>query len=42
MNQIKGKSAAVKCLDGIIINPGETFSYWRFIGKPTAQKGKES
>lgn len=30
---------AVRRLDGIILNPGETFSYWRLIGKPTKSKG---
>lgn len=26
-------------LNGITIHPGETFSYWRLIGKPTRRKG---
>lgn len=26
-------------LHGILLRPGETFSYWRLIGKPTARKG---
>lgn len=26
-------------LDGIIVRPGETFSFWRLIGKPTRRKG---
>lgn len=26
-------------LDGIIIKPGETFSFWRLIGRPTRAKG---
>ena len=26
-------------LDGIILRPGETFSYWRLIGKPSRRKG---
>ncbi|MBL3200021.1 vancomycin resistance protein, partial [Klebsiella pneumoniae] len=30
---------AVKKLNGIVIRPGETFSYWRLIGKPTRKKG---
>jgi vancomycin resistance protein VanW len=32
------KIAAAK-LQGIIVKPGETFSYWRLIGKPTRAKG---
>ncbi|MDR2736820.1 MAG: VanW family protein [Gracilibacteraceae bacterium] len=30
---------AAKRLDGITINPGEVFSYWKAIGKPTRRKG---
>ena len=38
-NKIDNLKLAVKKLDGIIIYPGETFSYWRLIGKPTKRKG---
>ncbi|MFD0711928.1 VanW family protein [Paenibacillus sp. GCM10027626] len=30
---------AAACLDGIVIKPGETMSYWKLIGKPTRRKG---
>lgn len=30
---------AVKQLDGLIIHPGETMSYWRLIGSPSKRKG---
>lgn len=30
---------ALRKLNGIVIHPGETFSYWRLIGKPTRRKG---
>ena len=30
---------AVRRLNGIVIQPGETFSYWRLIGKPTRRRG---
>lgn len=30
---------AVKQLHGIVLQPGEVFSYWKWIGKPTKQKG---
>ncbi|QYR24379.1 VanW family protein [Paenibacillus sp. sptzw28] len=30
---------AVKRLDGLIIRPGETMSYWKLIGNPTRRKG---
>lgn len=26
-------------INGIIIEPGETFSFWRLVGEPTAEKG---
>lgn len=38
-NKIINLKLAVKKIDGIIIKPGETFSYWKLIGKPTANKG---
>ena len=30
---------AVEKLDGIIVYPQETLSYWKTIGKPSASKG---
>lgn len=38
-NKIINLKIAVEKIDGIIIKPGETFSYWRLIGKPSARKG---
>lgn len=38
-NKITNLSIAIKKLDGVVINPGEVFSYWRLIGKPTKRKG---
>lgn len=38
-NKIINLKIAVKKIDGIIIKPGETFSYWKLIGRPTAKKG---
>jgi vancomycin resistance protein VanW len=38
-NKINNLELAIKKLDGIIINPGETFSYWLLIGAPTKGKG---
>ena len=26
-------------INGIVINPGETFSFWKAVGEPTAEKG---
>lgn len=38
-NKITNLRLAVAKLDGLVIRPGETFSYWRSIGKPTRRKG---
>lgn len=38
-NKVINLKLAVNKLDGIVIKPGETFSYWRLIGRPTSQKG---
>ncbi|XEC97198.1 VanW family protein [Paenibacillus tarimensis] len=39
VNKVRNLSLAVLKLDGLLIRPGETFSYWRTIGKPTKRKG---
>lgn len=38
-NKVINLRIAVKKLDGIVINSGETFSYWKLIGKPSRKKG---
>lgn len=38
-NKIINLTLACKNLDGLLLRPGETFSYWRLIGKPTKGKG---
>ncbi|MBB2183485.1 VanW family protein [Lachnospiraceae bacterium MD1] len=38
-NKIINLKLAVKKLNGIIIRPGEVFSYWKLIGKPSKRKG---
>lgn len=38
-NKITNLRLAVARLDGLVISPGETFSYWQTIGKPTRRKG---
>ncbi|MFZ5946322.1 MAG: VanW family protein [Bacillota bacterium] len=38
-NKIKNLKLAVPRISGVIISPGETFSYWRLIGKATRRKG---
>ncbi len=38
-NKIKNLQLAAKRLNGVVVYPGETFSYWRLIGKTTRKKG---
>jgi vancomycin resistance protein VanW len=38
-NKIKNLTVAVPRLDGLVLGPGETFSYWRLLGRPTRSKG---
>ena len=38
-NKVINLKLAVARLNGLILRPGETFSYWRLIGKPTYRKG---
>ncbi|MED1791950.1 VanW family protein [Brevibacillus nitrificans] len=35
-NKITNLRIALQSMNGIIIKPGETFSFWHLIGKPTA------
>ncbi len=39
INKVVNLKLAVERLDGLMIKPGETFSYWKLIGKPSAGKG---
>ncbi|MGF7046908.1 vancomycin resistance protein VanW [Paenibacillus sp. DS2015] len=38
-NKVNNLRIALKQLNGIVIQPGEIFSYWRLIGNPTKRKG---
>ena len=38
-NKVHSLKAAANCIDGIVLRPGETFSFWRLVGKPTARRG---
>ncbi|SHI20622.1 vancomycin resistance protein VanW [Sporobacter termitidis DSM 10068] len=38
-NKITNLRLAAAKLDGVVVHPGETFSYWKLIGKPTYKKG---
>ncbi|MCG8573828.1 MAG: VanW family protein [Flavobacteriales bacterium] len=38
-NKITNLRLAIEHLDGIVIKPGEVFSFWKLVGRPTKQKG---
>jgi vancomycin resistance protein VanW len=38
-NKIANLRLAIRHLDGIVIRPGETFSFWYLVGRPTAKRG---
>lgn len=38
-NKVQNLKIAIQKLDGLVICPGQTFSYWRQVGKPTRRKG---
>lgn len=38
-NKATNLALAVKCIDGLIIRPGETFSVWKMIGRTSKRKG---
>lgn len=38
-NKITNLKIAINKLNGLVIEPGQIFSYWRQIGKPTKNKG---
>lgn len=38
-NKITNLRLAAARLNGLIVEPGETFSFWRLVGKPTRRKG---
>ena len=38
-NKIDNLKIALPRLNGVVINPGEVFSYWKLIGRPTKRKG---
>ncbi|MBC7982140.1 VanW family protein [Candidatus Parcubacteria bacterium] len=37
--KIKNLTVAIDSLNGLIINPGEVFSFWNIVGAPTKKKG---
>lgn len=38
-NKIRSLKIAAEKVDGIVINPGQYFSFWRVVGRPSKRKG---
>ena len=38
-NKVESLKVAASCIDGLLLRPGETFSFWRLVGKPSARRG---
>lgn len=38
-NKITSLRTAASLIDGVIINPGEVFSFWRLVGNPVRRRG---
>jgi vancomycin resistance protein VanW len=38
-NKVRSLRVAVRCLQDVCILPGETFSFWKLIGRPTRRRG---
>ncbi|OJU72842.1 MAG: hypothetical protein BGO07_01350 [Alphaproteobacteria bacterium 40-19] len=39
INKITNLSIAVSKINGVLIKPGQIFSFWRLVGRPTEKKG---
>ncbi len=39
INKVKNLQIALEKINGILIQPGEIFSFWELVREPTAQKG---
>jgi vancomycin resistance protein VanW len=38
-NKADSLRVAASCIDGIILKPGEVFSFWRLVGRPSLKRG---
>ena len=38
-NKVHNHRLAIPCLDGVLIRPGETLSFWKLVGRPTPERG---
>lgn len=41
-NKVRNHALALPHLDGMVIRPGETFSFWRLVGPPVARQASHS
>ena len=41
-NKITNLKLAIRPINGVVIKPGETFSIWKMVGRPSARKGYKS
>ena len=39
LNKVKNLRIAVSFVNGVVVNPGETFSFWKLVGKPSKRRG---
>lgn len=39
IHKVQNLSIAAPCIDGVLIRPGETLSFWRLVGRTTARRG---
>lgn len=39
VNKVTNLKLAAEKINGVVIRPGETFSLWKLVGRPTAKKG---
>jgi len=38
-NKVQSLRIAASLIDGVVIHPGEVFSFWRLVGKPVSRRG---
>ncbi len=38
-NKVESLRIAASCIDGLVLKPGETFSFWRLVGRPSERRG---
>ena len=38
-NKVRNLRIAAPAIDGVVVRPGETFSFWKLVGEATAEKG---